>query len=154
MSELTVRIEDYINEETMAKIVEDEARWSIRNYFGNDVERKLSNLMHNCLFNIVDEIFKDNERDFRAEINEQIEKCIAEMPWYNVFREKDDFIHKKNSPAFDILQEEELNARPLIKARVEKVLDETYIIERLTEDNLIDVIYDVIKDRVFGKKEQ
>lgn len=153
MSELTVHIEDYINEETMAKIVEDEARWSIRNYFDRDVERKLSNLMRNCLFDIVDEIFKDNERDFRAEINEQIEKCISEMPWYNVFREKDDFIHRKSSPAFDILQEEEINARPLIKAKVEKALDEAYIIEKLTEDNLIDVIYDVIKDRVFGRKE-
>ena len=151
MNELSINIRDYISDERLREIAEDECRNAIREFFRNDTERKIVNTMYVVVFKTVDEVFRVNGRDFRAELVKRIETAIAELPAYQIFRCKNTY-EPYNSPAQDVLEEESRNARPLIRERVEAAIAE-YNIGRLTEDNIQDVLYDVIRDKLFGSRD-
>lgn len=148
MSELNDIIRDYIGEEKVQEIVEDECRMTIRKFFQHDVERKIANTMYAVAFKIVDEAFTENGRDLREELVERMKGVIRELPAYFIFRRKDVY-ESRNSVAQDVLEEEARNARPLIRERVEAAIAE-YDIGRLTEDDVQDVLYAVIRDKLFG----
>ncbi len=150
MNELSINVRDYISDEMLQKIVEDECRIAIRNFFKSDTERKIANTMYFVAFNAVDEVFKENGRDFRAELIERMKNAIMELPSYFIFRRKDTY-EPRNSPAQDILEEESRNARPLIRKRIEVAIAE-YDLGWLTKAGIQDVLYDVICDRLFGSR--
>ena len=151
MNELSINVRDYISEERLQEIAEDECRNAIREFFRHDVERKIANTMYAVVFKIVDETFKGNGNDFRAELIERMENAVMELPAYFIFRRKDTY-EPRNSPAQDILEEESRNARPLIRKRVEAAIAE-YDLGRLTEDDIQDVLYEVIRDKLFGSRD-
>ena len=59
----------------------------------------------------------------------------------------------KNSIAYDIMQEECHNARPLIKAKVEQSINE-YNFPQLERDEIMYTIADVLTDKLLPKKEE
>lgn len=59
----------------------------------------------------------------------------------------------KNSIAYDIMQEECHNARPLIKAKVEQSINE-YNFPQLERDEIMYTIADVLTDRLLPEKEE
>lgn len=151
MNELNINVRDYISDERLREIAEDEYRIAIRNFFKSDTERKIANTMYAAVFKTVDEVFRENGRDFRAELIERMENAVMELPAYFIFRRKDTY-EPRNSPAQDILEEESRNARPLIRKRVETAIAE-YDLRRMTEDDIQDVLYDVIRDKLFGSRD-
>ena len=97
-------------------------------------------------------MFEENGHDFRAELIERMKDTIKELPSYCIFRRKDQF-EPRNSTAQDILEEESRLARPLIRERV-KAAVLRYDFGRLTEDEVQDALYNVIRDRLFGDREE
>lgn len=152
MSELTIDVTEYLTHEEIQGIVEDEYRRAVCDYFRRGgVEQKLANMLYYTAFNIMDEVFKENDRDLRAEIKKAIEKAITDYPGFYVFRRKDDIINEKNSPAQDILEEEEMNARPLIRKKVEEAI-EKYNFDSITHDEVCEELFNAIHDKLFGRE--
>ena len=71
---------------------------------------------------------------------------------YIVFRRKDAW-DRTESPAVAILDEECANARPLIRECVEKHIKE-YPFHELDRDEIGEVIYDVIMDRILAPRKE
>ena len=59
---------------------------------------------------------------------------------------------EKNSVAYDIMEEECRAARPLIKKRVEQIINE-YNFPQLERDEIMYTIADVLTDRLLPEKE-
>ena len=152
MNELKINVRDFISDEMLQKIAEDECRMAIREFFQFDVERKIANTLYAVVFRVVDAVFEENGHDFRAELIERMKDTIKELPSYYIFRCKDQF-EPRNSTAQDILEEESRLARPLIRERV-KAAVLRYDFGRLTEDEVQDALYNVIRDRLFGDREE
>lgn len=151
MNEFTIDVlKDYVSDETIAGIIEDEIRRTVRGFYATDTERKISNTMYSVVFSLVDAVFKENNRNFRSELTKRIEDVIAELPHYYVFRRKDKY-DQNNSVAQDILEEESNNARPLIRECVLEAI-KNYDINKLTEDEIMDMMYSVIRDKLFGSE--
>ena len=151
MSELKINISDYVSDETMREIVEDECRRTIRNFFMSDAERKIVNTMYYAVYQIVDEVFAENGHNLREELADRMKQTIEELPSYFIFRRKGVY-EPANSVAQDVLEEESRRARPLIREKIESAIAQ-YDIQRLTEDEVQDALYNVIRDKLFGNEE-
>ena len=77
---------------------------------------------------------------------------IEGLSSFTVFR-KADVWERKNSVAYDILEEECRNARPLIRQRVEQIVNE-YKFPQLERDEIMYTIADVLTDRLLPEKEE
>ena len=142
-------LREYITDGDMKEIFEDACCAYIRQYFSHDTERKLSNLIYYLAFNIVDDVFKARQEDFRQKMTERIEEAIKGYETFYIFRDGEHGIPK--SPAQNVLEEEEAAARPLIRARVEKAIAE-YDFKKINEYAVTDELYKVIHDQLFGKE--
>ena len=80
-----------------------------------------------------------------------VRKAIENISAFTVFR-KADVWERKNSIAYDIMEEECRAARPLIKKRVEQIIDE-YKFPQLERDEIMYTIADVLTDRLLPEKE-
>lgn len=93
------------------------------------------------------------EDDFcKREIPHKVHEVIAELSTFTVFRKADAW-ERKNSIAYDIMQEECRASRPLIKARVEQIVNE-YNFPQLERDEIMYTIADVLTDRLLPEKEE
>ena len=142
-------LRDYITDDDMKGIFEDACCAYIRRYFAIDTERKLSNLIYEIVFTIVDEAFKARQEDFRQKIAERLEEAINGHETFYIFRDGE--YGNPKSPAQKILEEEEVAARPLIRAMVEKAIKE-YDFGKINEYAVTDELYNVIHDQLFGRK--
>ncbi len=152
MSELKINVSDYVSDETMREIVENECRKAIRNFFMSDTERKIVNTMYYAVYRIVDDVFTANEHNLREELADRMKQTIEDLPSYFIFRRKGAY-EPVNSVAQDVLEEESRLARPLIRERIESAVAQ-YDIQRLTEDEVQDALYNVIRDKLFGNREE
>ena len=140
---------DYITDDGMRDMFQDACYACIREYFSQDTERKLSNLIYEIVFTIVDEAFKARQEDFRQKIAERLEEAIKGYETFYIFRDGE--YGSPKSPAQKILEEEEIAARPLIRARVKKAIEE-YDFGKINEYAVTDELYNVIHDQLFGRK--
>lgn len=69
----------------------------------------------------------------------------------SVFRKAYDW-ERKNSVAYDIMEEECRAARPLIKKSVERIIDQ-YDFTQLERDEIMHTIADALTDRLLPKKD-
>ena len=91
--------------------------------------------------------------DFTELLRKKIKGAIEDDTLkYIVFRRKDAW-DRTESPAVAILDEECANARPLIRECVEKHIKE-YPFHELDRDEIGEVIYDVIMDRILSPREE
>lgn len=142
-------LRSYISVQDMRELFQDACSKYLREFFNHDTERKLSNLIYYLAFNIVDEVFKARQEDFRQKMTERIEEAIKGHETFYIFR--DGKYGDPKSPAQNVLEEEEIAARPLIRARVEKAIEE-YDFGKINEYAVTDELYNVIHDQLFGRK--
>ena len=110
----------------------------------------LANLSHEFVFKLVSEQW---DGDFAELLRRKIRDAIEDDTLkYIVFRRKDAW-DRTESPAVAILDEECKNARPLIKECVEKHIRE-YPFHELDRNEIGDVIYDVIMDRILSPRRE
>lgn len=147
---MDIKIEDYLSKEEIKEICENvlsqKIREDMRNLNVNDIIANISNAEVEAM---VDAYV--GEDDFcKREIPKKVRELIAQLSSYTIFR-KADVWERKNSIAYDIMQEECRASRPLIKARVEQIINE-YNFPQLERDEIMYTISDVLTDRLLPEK--
>ena len=149
---MDIEIKDYLNHEEIKEICKDalyqKIREDMRNLNVNDI---LANISHADVEAMVDEYV--GEDDFcKTEIPKKVRNVIENLSTFTVFRKADAW-ERKNSVAYDIMEEECRAARPLIKKRVEQIINE-YNFPQLERDEIMYTIADVLTDRLLPEKEE
>lgn len=146
--ELKINIQDYFSDEQIKEIAEQELRSAFREQFRKeaDVERVITNLSIEYVHALVAEQWGE---DFDELLREKVRDAIEKDVGYHVFRRKDAW-DRTESPAVAILDEECKNSRPLIRECVEKRIKE-YPFSELDKDEIGDVIYEVIMEKILKK---
>ena len=147
---MDVKIEDYLDEQEIKEICKDalyqKIREDMRELNVNDI---IANISYAEVAAMVDTYV--GEDDFcKKEIPKKVHRIIDELSTYTVFRKADAW-ERKNSIAYDIMEEECRASRPLIKARVEQIINE-YSFHQLERDEIMYTIADVLTDRLLPEK--
>lgn len=149
---MDIDIKDYLNHEEIKEICKDalyqKIREDMRKLNVNDI---LANISHADVEAMVDEYVGAD--DFcKTEIPKKVRNVIEDLSTYTVFRKADAW-ERKNSIAYDIMEEECRAARPLIKKSVEQIINE-YNFPQLERDEIMYTIADVLTDRLLPEKEE
>ena len=147
---MDIKIEDYLSEEEIKEICENVLYQKIREDMHNlNVNDIIANISNAEVAAMVDTYV--GEDDFcKKEIPKKVHRIIDELSTYTVFRKADAW-ERKNSIAYDIMEEECRASRPLIKARVEQIINE-YNFPQLERDEIMYTIADVLTDRLLPEK--
>ena len=148
---MDIDIKDYLTPEEIKDVCKDalyqKIREDMRRLNINDIIANISNADVEAM---VDAYV--GEDDFcKTEIPKKVRNVIENISTYTVFR-KADVWERKSSIANDILEEECRAARPLIKKRVEQIINE-YNFPQLERDEIMYTIADVLTDRLLPEKE-
>lgn len=148
---MDIKIEDYLDEQEIKEICKDalyqKIREDMRELNVNDI---IANISYAEVAAMVDTYV--GEDDFcKKEIPQKVHRVIDELSTYTVFRKADAW-ERKNSIAYDIMQEECRASRPRIKARIEQIIDE-YNFPQLERSEIMYTIADVLTDRLLPEKD-
>lgn len=147
-----IKLEEYLSKEEIKEICKDALYQKIREDMlklnVNDIIASISYAEVAAMVNTY-----VGEDDFcKREIPRKVRDVIADLSDFTVFRKADAW-ERKNSIAYDIMQEECRASRPLIKARVEQIINE-YNFPQLERDEIMYTIADVLTDRLLPEKEE
>lgn len=147
LKDVTINIADYITEERMAKIAEEELRNALFRCLSkeSDVRRMLVNLSYEYAYKLIDEAW--GRENFETMLKEQIEKTLTDTSCmaYEMFRYDDCKPGLYRSPAVDCMDEAVRESKPLIKERVEEIIKD-YPFRELKEE-ICDTIYECIEKK-------
>ena len=148
---MNIKIEDYLDEQEIKEICKDALYQKIREDMrGLNVNDIIANISHSDVAAMVDAYV--GEDDFcKTEIPKKVRNVIENISIFTVFR-KADVWERQSSIANDILEEECRAARPLIKKRVEQIINE-YDFPQLERGEIMYTIADVLTDRLLPEKE-
>lgn len=153
MAELTINVSDYLSEQEIRKIAEEELRGAFRYQLRNeaDVERVLTNLSHEYVFHAVCDYLKLNETEISERIIDGVSKALEPdtIKW-QVFKRKDAW-ERDESPAVKLLNDVLRNCKPKLEEMVNKNIEEYPFTE--LHDEIADTIYYCIIRKLFGDKE-
>lgn len=149
---MEIKVKDYLLESEIKEIVKDELRFKIRQQFDiNNIERIFTNSAYHIVW---EEVNKSIDYDMTEMIKNKVIEVINGMTDYSVFRDKGDYIYgrDKDSIAQTYLNQYVEENKNIIN---EKVIE---IMQGLDSDairnQLYDLIYQVVEDRIIGKKEE
>lgn len=114
----------------------------------SELNRLISNLSYQVVWDMVD---RQIDGSLDEKIRSKVTDAIDSLTSFSVFREKDVW-GGKESIGQKILNEEIANSRPLIKEKVEKIIS-NYHFNELKNDEIGDVVYQCIMDRLFGTRD-
>lgn len=148
---MDIKIEDYLDHDEIKEVCKDALYQKIREDMrGLNVNDIIANISHSEVAAMVDTYV--GEDDFcKKTIPQKVRDVIEGLSSFTVFRKADAW-ERKNSVAYDILEEECHNARPLIRQRVEQIVNE-YKFPQLERDEIMYTIADVLTDRLLPEKE-
>ena len=148
---MDIKIEDYLDEQEIKEICKDALYQKIREDMrGLNVYDIIANISHSDVAAMVDAYV--GEDDFcKTEIPKKVRNVIENISTFTVFR-KADVWERQSSIANDILEEECRAARPLIKKRVEQIINE-YDFPQLERGEIMYTIADVLTDRLLPEKD-
>lgn len=119
--ETTVKINvaDYVTENEIKEIVQDEIRQTVRNFFADEqnAQRLLSNLSYQIVFDEVDKIVPDCRNVIKEKTLEIINKDSFS---YNVFRQKS--YGSPNSLAYDYIEQTVKECKDVINQKVKDTI--------------------------------
>ena len=148
---MDIDIKDYLTPEEIKGVCKDALYQKIREDMrGLNVYDIIANISHSDVAAMVDTYV--GEYDFcKTEIPKKVRNAIESISAFTVFRKADAW-ERKSSVAQDILDEECRASRPLIKKRVEQIINE-YNFPQLERDEIMYTIADVLTDRLLPEKE-
>ena len=148
---MNIDIKDYLTTEEIKEICKDalyqKIREDMRELNVNDI---IANISYAEVAAMVD-TYVGEDNFCKKEIPQKVHRVIDELSTYTVFRKADAW-ERKNSIAYDIMQEECRASRPLIKARVEQIINE-YNFPQLERSEIMYTIADVLTDRLLPEKD-
>lgn len=142
----TFEINDYLTETDKYELARDAFKTLCINKFKTDAERIFSNAAYTAVAEMVDQQMDGNLSEI---IRDKAIGVINKLSSVSVFSPPNAW-DRESSKGFDILQKHLDDSAPLIKARVEAIignLESGYITDRLN-----DLMYQVVEDRLIGKK--
>ena len=148
---MDIDIKAYLTPEEIQDVCKDALYQKIREDMrGLNINDIIANISNSDVEAMVDAYV--GEDDFcKTEIPKKVRNVIENISTFTVFR-KADVWERKSSIANDILEEECRAARPLIKKRVEQIINE-YNFPQLERDEIMYTIADVLTDRLLPEKE-
>ncbi len=148
---MEIKIEDYLSPEEIKDICKDALYEKVRNDMQelnvNDIIANISHAEVEAMVNA----YVGNDNFCKTEIPKKVRAVIENLGTYSVFRKADAW-ERKNSVAYDIMEEECRAARPLIKKSVERIIDQ-YDFPQLERDEIMYTIADVLTDRLLPEKD-
>lgn len=148
---MDIKIEDYLDEQEIKEICKDalyqKIREDMRKLNVNDI---IANISYAEVAAMVDK-YVGEDNFCKKEIPQKVHRVIDELSTYTVFRKADAW-ERKNSIAYDIMQEECRASRPRIKARIEQIIDE-YNFPQLERSEIMYTIAEVLTDRLLPEKD-
>ena len=148
---MDIKIEDYLNKEEIKEICKDALYQKIREDMHNlNVNDIIANISYAEVAAMVD-TYVGEDNFCKKEIPQKVHRVIDELSTYTVFRKADAW-ERKNSIAYDIMQEECRASRPRIKARIEQIIDE-YDFPQLERSEIMYTIADVLTERLLPEKD-
>lgn len=148
---MNVEIKDYLTSEEITEICKDALYQKIREDMrGINVYDIIANISHSDVAEMVD-TYVGEDNFCKTEIPKKVRNVIENISTFTVFRKADAW-ERKSSIAQDILDEECRAARPLIKKRVEQIINE-YNFPQLERDEIMYTIADVLTDRLLPEKD-
>lgn len=148
---MDIKIEDYLDEQEIKEICKDvlyqKIREDMRELNVNDI---IANISYAEVEAMVD-TYVGEDNFCKKEIPQKVHRVIDELSTYTVFRKADAW-ERKNSIAYDIMQEECRASRPRIKARIEQIIDE-YNFPQLERSEIMYTIAEVLTDRLLPEKD-
>ena len=150
--ETTIKIEDYLTKEEISDICKEEVASKIREQLKylqpSDV---LSNVSYKIVFKKVEEILQKSEEEMNKIIEDKVIDILNNFSFYAVFRDKENGYGDRNDSLATIyLKQSVENNKDLIDSRV-KALLEDFNVELFRQD-LDDMIYECVQNRLFGKE--
>lgn len=147
VNELTINIDDYLGEDKIKDICEEELRYAVRRHLNTEqnMKRYMSNLSYeyifDCLVNTVDGL------PTRIYLKQKVEEIIRDPSTlrYEVFR--DSKYGDTESPARRILNQVLSETRPIIEEEVKKRIAEYdfYELRENIEDTICDCVIRMIR---------
>ena len=148
---MDIKIEDYLDEQEIKEICKDVLYQKIREDMSKiNVNDIIANISYAEVEAMVD-TYVGEDNFCKKEIPQKVHRVIDELSTYTVFRKADAW-ERKNSIAYDIMQEECRASRPRIKARIEQIIDE-YNFPELERSEIMYTIADVLTDRLLPEKD-
>ena len=148
---MDIDIKDYLSPEEIKDVCKNALYQKIREDMrGLNINDIIANISNAYVEAMVDAYV--GEDDFcKTEIPKKVRNVIENISGFTVFR-KADIWERQSRVAYDILEEECRAARPLIKKRVEQIINE-YNFPQLERDEIMYTIADVLTDRLLPEKE-
>ena len=149
---MDIDIKDYLTPEEIKDVCKNALYQKIReNMHGLNINDIIANISNADVEAMVDAYV--GEDDFcKTEIPKKVRNVIENLSTFTVFRKADAW-KRQSSIAYDIMEEECRAARPLIKKRVEQIINE-YNFPQLERDEIMYTIADVLTDRLLPEKEE
>ena len=148
---MNIKIEDYLDEQEIKEICKDALYQKIRE---DMCELNVNDIIANISYAEVEamvDTYVGEDNFCKKEIPQKVHRVIDKLSTSTVFRKADAW-ERKNSIAYDIMQEECRASRPRIKARIEQIIDE-YNFPQLERSEIMYTIADVLTDRLLPEKE-
>lgn len=133
---MEINIEDYINEDEMKRIVEEEFRDRIGRYFlGNKLSDLIYSLCNKELYGIIEEEIPN----FKKEIKAAIPSAIKNVNKFDIFRSKDEPIYSRDSLGQQILEKTIRDNKDMLEQKVKNIFSE------LSKEDIADEIENMFK---------
>ena len=136
---MEINIEDYMNEDEMKMIVENEFHERVNKYF---LENKLSDLIYSLCNKEIHRIIEEEIPNFEEEIKSAIPSVIEGINTFDIFKSKDDFMNSKDSIGQRILEREVMANRGIIEQKVKNIFSE------LSKEDIAAEIECIITDKI------
>lgn len=136
---MEINIEDYMDEDEMKMIVENEFHERVNKYF---LENKLSDLIYSLCNKEIYRIIEEEIPNFEEEIKSAIPSVIEGINTFDIFKSKDDFMNSKDSIGQRILEREVMANRGIIEQKVKNIFSE------LSKEDIAAEIECIITDKI------
>lgn len=154
MAELMINIYEYLTDDQIKVICQEEVRHQIRKQFADNSEATIKRLIGNIAYQVVfEEISASIGADAWSMLKDTVDRIMQDeyAIQYVLFQRKDNFTYR-NSPTVDMMDEIAAESRGLMEQKVREAIEKFEF--RDVQDEIYEVAREVIYKRIFGKEEK
>lgn len=138
---MNIEIENYLSDDEIRQIVEEEFRNRIKSLFRT--EKEITRIVTNLGYYNTFKIIENEVPNFKELIKEQTKKQCENISSYSVFRKKDAF-ESENSLAQDYLEEAVEENKEIISKRVVEIMNS------IDNQDLADEICSLLEEKIMN----
>lgn len=149
MTELTINVEDYLDESEIKEIALDEIRHAMRRSIGTsaDLERFIGNSAYVAIWREMDDLAPSVAPELREQLLTRLKEVTPELSTWSVFYRGDHALRNKSSVGAELLDEIVGENRELLEARVREIVGELdeYDIRSALKDRFSEILDGALK---------